>query len=137
MKHLLSTHKLYATIFIGVVIASLGRIPLGTFNNASPLDTFSHFILPATGAPLVVVYLATRDVVRMHNRLAFVFITVLLGTSVEAIWEIEEFIIDALFTLQWQLGNTDTMIDVILAVAGSAVGAIIFTKIYKEYTNEK
>ncbi len=130
IKTVLYTHKAFAAIVFIIVLVSLIRIPLGTFNQGSTIDTISHFALPAFGAPLLYALLTRLRHLPVLKNPGVLLMIVLIGVSTEVVWEIFEFNVDSLFGLQWQVSNTDTMHDVILAVVGSFIGGYIYLKTY-------
>ena len=122
----------FSAIFVIMLTVLLARIPLGTFNNASSLDSLGHFILPATGSPLALLLLNAKKILPVFKGGRFVFIAILLGTTLEVMWEIIEFFVDLIFNLNWQPSNRDTMTDILLGLCGSALGATIFITLYRK-----
>lgn len=106
------------------------RIPLGTFNDPSMLDTIAHFVLPATAAPLIVAIFQASSLLPYLRPAAFALVSTMVGVASEALWEIVEFAIDSQFNTVWQLSNTDTMTDIILAVIGALTGTLLFQWLY-------
>lgn len=128
---ILVSYKAFSYVFLLMTVLLLSRIPMGTFNTPSHLDTIGHFVLVATGAPLMMALLtAYKTLPALSSTTHYIFVTSLLGISLEVIWEIFEFTIDALFGLSWQLSNTDTMIDILLGVVGAVAGAMVFVRLY-------
>lgn len=129
-KYILHDHKLLLGIFVLMLLILLIRIPLGTFNQASYLDTIGHFILPAVGAPILFVLLSITEVIHVAYKKQALFLIFLLGIAAEVLWEVFEFTVDNLTNLHWQLSNSDTMVDILLAVTGSLCGAIVYNLFY-------
>jgi hypothetical protein len=129
MKTLLS-YRTFAIIFLVMLVSLLLRIPLGTFNQNSLLDTVAHFVLPATGGPLLYAALRNAKVYQSSRGVGALVMIVTLGVTAEACWEVVEFVVDSLFGLHWQVDNTDTMHDLMSAFAGTIVGGFVFLKVY-------
>lgn len=134
MRHLYKIfveYKWFSIPFMVMVLLLLSRIPLGTFNDPSALDVLGHFVMVATGTPLLMILMiGGRLLPTLKSAAHYIVVTSLLGISLEVIWEIFEFIIDASFQVSWQVSNSDTMADIILGVVGAVVGAAMFVKIY-------
>lgn len=129
------THfRFFTIILIVTLLVLLARIPLGTFSQATDLDTLAHFVLPFSGAPLAFALLRRAAFLPVLSAAATVACILLIGTVLEVGWEIVEFAVDLSLGLNWQLSNADTMIDLILAVAGSACGGYLFIKLYQHST---
>lgn len=127
----LREYKWFSAVFIVMIVLLLSRIPMGTFNNPSTLDIFGHFVLVATGAPLLIMpFMHYKLIPHAISPFHFMLLTTLLGITLAVVWEIIEFVIDMLFGLSWQLSNSDTMTDIILGVFGAVFGAIIFVKMH-------
>lgn len=122
----LIAHKVYNGIFIASVVILLARIPLGTFNDSSILDTIAHFVLPATGTPVLYQALEKSKHLPSATYGSKLFIMVLLGVTLAVVWEIFELSVDMLFGTNWQLNNIDTMTDLMLGLAGSMLGSLIY-----------
>ncbi len=123
-------HKVFIATFFIMLAILLARIPLGTFNQPSVVDIFGHFLLPASGAPLLYFLLSKFNIVIATKKRHVFFLIVLLGITSEVLWEICEFIVDAATELQWQVSNLDTMTDIILGVGGALTGAFIYACYY-------
>lgn len=124
----LGQHKLASVAFFGTVLVSWARIPMGTFNEASTIDAVSHVILPASGAPLALALLTAKGAHRHLGIHTAAFSILLLGATGSVLWEIFEFVVDAVFGLNWQVDNLDTMSDLIAGVLGSLVGGWLFIR---------
>lgn len=131
LKYIFQTHKVFSYAAVTILFLLLIRIPFGTFNEGSSIDTFAHFALPLFAAPLLYAWLRRLNYLpgAEHNR-GQILLVVLLGVSAEVIWEIFEFGVDRAFGLQWQIDNTDTMHDLMLAVIGSLAGGCLYTRVY-------
>jgi hypothetical protein len=130
IRQVITLYYPFSITLLVVLFLLLIRIPLGTFNDTSIIDTIGHFTLPATGAPLVYALLVKTSFLPYLKVHAALLIMILLGTTMEAFWEIFEFCIDLIFPWHWQLSNQDTMIDIILAVVGSLIGGLLFYCLY-------
>jgi glycopeptide antibiotics resistance protein len=130
----LARYKLFLLAFLAMLFVSLIRIPFGTFNDASIIDVVSHVVLPATGAPLLLVVLQANRVVLASKRMEEGLFIFLLGVSLEVFWEIVEFFVDVTLKLHWQPSNADTMNDVILGFIGAGAGALLFRTLYPRAT---
>jgi hypothetical protein len=137
IKKVLVTYKFFTYVFLVMTGLLLLRVPLGTFNVDSRLDTIGHFVLPATGAPLLLLMLQEAKFLPGVKTAPFIFMTFLLGVTIEALWEIFEFSVDVFFNQNWQPGAADTMLDIISAVCGSLVGGLLFTKIYRSKLSDR
>lgn len=124
-------YRLFTTVIVIALFLLLIRIPLGTFNYPSFIDTIGHFVLPAVSAPLITELLIKLRYLPALNSKGLLLIVVLIATSVEVIWEIFEYCIDVILGWNWQLSNADTMMDIILSITGGIVGGYIFLKIYR------
>ncbi len=129
-RSVLKSYKLFAAITFVMLFLLLIRVPLGTFNNSSAIDTIAHFVLPATAAPLLYALLQRYRILLSPTFVGKFLSIVLIGIAGEALWEIIEFTVDSAFNLGWQLGNADTMRDIILAAVGTPLGAYFFLKLY-------
>jgi hypothetical protein len=132
MLAVLSKYKPYTFIFSAMLLVLLLRIPFGAFTHTPHIDSVGHFILPATGAPLLAMALQATKFLPKLRSAALVLVIVSMGVTLEALWEIFEFCIDQLFGLNWQPSNTDTMFDIIFAVAGTISGGLLFIRLYKK-----
>jgi hypothetical protein len=132
LSTVLASYKLYALVFATMIAVLLIRIPFGTFNTSPTIDSIGHFVLPATAAPLLAMVLQATKFAPKLRTSALLLAIILLGVTSEALWEIFEFCIDQLLGFSWQPNNTDTMLDIILAVAGTIVGGLLFIRIYKK-----
>lgn len=126
----LAQYRLFTAVLVIVLILVLIRIPLGTFNYPSFIDTVAHALLPLSAAPLVFAMLRQSGFLPHLSTRGSIFLILLIGTMLEVIWEMIEFVVDISLGLNWQLSNTDTMIDLILAVAGSLCGGYLLIKLY-------
>lgn len=126
----LMAHKAFMLVCFVMLAIMLARIPLGDFNNRSPLDTLAHLVLPAVTAPLAYVLMVEMGFLPRLRVGAVLLMIFMLGVSSEAMWEVMEFCLDSIFGMQWQIDNTDTMSDIIMAVIGSLVGGAVFVKFY-------
>lgn len=131
IKKIIFTYRLYSGALAVMLFLLLLRIPFGTFNEYSFVDTIAHFILPAAGAPLLAVFVERTGLLRTTGRGAFIFLSSLLGIVAEVLWEVFEYWVDTLFQLDWQPSNPDTMVDIMLAIAGAILGSLLFKALYR------
>lgn len=106
----------------GVFIAVGLQWPLGMFSAQAPLDPYVHFIFPMTSGSILVSYLFWDT--DQPAPLPTMIMVGSIGVTAEVLWETAEFAGDNLWGLHWQLGNTDTMHDLITGVFGAAFGAL-------------
>ena len=123
-------YKIFSVPLALLLFILLIRVPLGTFSQASALDPIAHFILPALSGVLLFAVLVRSKFLPPTAQAGSVFMVIILGVFVEVLWEIFEYIVDLTLHLGWQLGNSDTMADLILAVIGSAIGGLVLVKHY-------
>lgn len=99
-------------------------------------DEVIHFFMPAFGAPLLFIAIAKASVQRqLSGSIAeIVFATFLFGTAAAVLWEVFEFAIDP-FTphTPWQPSNLDTMVDLIVGMAGSIAGGVFLALRRRDY----
>lgn len=130
IKQVLSDHKVFTFMLLLMLAAVLIRIPLGLYGERSIIYPISHFVFPAVGTPLLYILMVRRAwIPNFRSKLALFFI-VMLGTMIEVLWEIFEFLVDTFLGKTWQPSNADTMMDIILGVVGSLLGGLLFAKLY-------
>ena len=121
--------RFFTIILVVMLVVLLTRIPLGTFSQASHLDTLAHFVLPFSGAPLLFALLRRAVFLPVLSTGATIVCILLLGIALEVGWEVIEFSLDLTLNWNWQPSNADTMVDLILAVIGSSCGGYVFIKL--------
>ncbi len=132
MLNTIFKYKIYSSVFILLLIVLSARIPLGTFNDVSAIDSVAHFVLPATGTPLLYFILEqSRLLPAMKNRSRLI-VMFLLGVTLAVLWEIFELSVDLIFDTNWQRSNADTMSDLILGAFGTLLGSALFIKVYNK-----
>lgn len=132
IKDILLTYKAFSSVLVVMTGLLLIRVPLGTFDMPSLLDVIGHFVMVAAGAPLVMQLLINKGFLPEMTAAHRAMVTIMLGITLEVLWEILEFCSDLTFGLSWQPSNTDTMLDISLGVAGATVGALLFAKLYAQ-----
>ncbi len=98
-------------------------------------DEAMHFLIPMLAAPVVYIAHARADVVpdpkqETHTRhlVGIAILTVALGITVGAVWEMLEWVSDRTIGSTLQEGNTDTVTDLMLDGAGAIVGALLLVQ---------
>jgi len=105
---------------------------LGLYDEISWYDNVVHFFVPMLSAPVIYIGLARlevlpdpRDVTGLHRHTGVFVVTLALGAAVGAVWEIVEYASDQALGSRLQLGNADTVGDLIADTSGSVVGAAL------------
>lgn len=103
-----------------------------------PWDWVIHFILPAILSQVLYVFLIdyhilsrSKEKISRFSWSRVILMTLFIGTSIGVWWEIAEFISDHLFGTHLQLGNSDTMGDLIADSLGSLFGGIVLVFLSK------
>lgn len=124
-RQVVRENKGLATVFIITQLLFIAGVVTGFFSQGSVYDKIVHFILPATGAPLLYSYLQGIGFLSgTKNKMNGMLVIFLLAVTAEALWEIFEFTLDHTLGSNWQYGNFDTMVDIIMATAGGVLGAL-------------
>jgi len=105
---------------------------LELYDAISWFDNLVHFTVPLLGAPVVYIVCARLDVVpdpkdethREHYAGMFL-VTLALGLAIGAVWEMVEYASDELLGSELQLGNTDTVGDLMADGLGALCGAAL------------
>jgi hypothetical protein len=92
-------------------------------------DVVVHVLVPLLGAPCVYIALARLDVLsdprdhdNRHQYFGLFVVTLALGLALGAVWEILEWISDHVFGSQLQLGQNDTIGDLVADGTGALAG---------------
>lgn len=133
--NILADHRYFLAVFCLMTILLLVRIPMGTFNESSYLDTIGHFLLPASGAPLVYAVMSRTGAAAFIRSRKAILAIILTGTILELAWELLEFGIDHQFGLNWQPSTIDTLVDIGLAIIGSAAGGWAYVRHHRPDRN--
>lgn len=127
LKH----YPIFLTIFLLTLLFQIVGMFLGIFIPGLHLDKVVHFLLPATGAPLLYALLISWNVLKPLGTAGTLLIIFCLGVTAESIWELIEFVIDltTVYSLQYTLRGT--ILDMLMAVLGSLVGGFFFLRAQK------
>lgn len=124
--------RVYDACFVAALALQAVGEALGAYDAIPWFDNIAHFTLPFFLAPTLYIALARADVVpdpkdETHTRhyVGIFVITLSLGVALGGIWEIWEWISDHSFGSSLQLGNDDTIGDLVADTAGSACGAAL------------
>lgn len=124
--------RVYDACFVAALALQAVGEALGAYDAIPWFDNIAHFTLPFFLAPTLYIALARADVVpdpkdETHTRhyVGIFVITLSLGVALGGIWEIWEWISDRSFGSSLQLGNDDTIGDLVADTAGSACGAAL------------
>jgi hypothetical protein len=105
---------------------------LGTYDAIPWFDNVVHFSLPFFGAPTLYIVLARLDVVpdpkdgtHVRHYAGMAIICFALGVALGGLWEIVEYASDNTLGSSLQLGNSDTVGDLIADTLGSLCGAAL------------
>jgi hypothetical protein len=105
---------------------------LGFYDSVSWFDNVVHFSLPFFGGPTVYIVLARLDVVPdpkdetgVRHYVGIGIVAFALGVALGGLWEIVEFFSDNTLGSRLQLGNDDTIGDLIADSLGSLCGAAL------------
>lgn len=128
----LSKYRLFVFIFFATLTFQIVGMATGLFGHDAHYDKIVHFLVPASGAPLLYMLLMRWGILRPLPAIGMIVTIVLLGIAAEAVWEVFEFALDKVMQKNWQYGLSGTILDIIAAAAGSLTGALVFTDRYKE-----
>jgi hypothetical protein len=105
---------------------------LHAYDSISWFDNVVHFTVPLLGAPVVYIVLARLDVVpdprdetHVRHYAGMFLITLSLGLAIGAIWEMVEYASDSALGSSLQLGNADTVGDLMADGLGALGGAAL------------
>jgi hypothetical protein len=124
--------RVYDACFVTALALQAGGEALGAYDSIPWFDNVAHFTLPFFLAPTLYIALARADVVpdpkddtETRHYVGIFVITLSLGVALGGIWEIWEWVSDRSFGSSLQLGNDDTIGDLVADTAGSACGAAL------------
>jgi hypothetical protein len=124
--------RVYDACFITALTLQAGGEALGAYDSIPWFDNVAHFTLPFFLAPTLYIALARADVVpdpkddtETRHYVGIFVVTLSLGVALGGIWEIWEWVSDRSFGSSLQLGNDDTIGDLVADTAGSACGAAL------------
>ncbi|WP_369133915.1 hypothetical protein [Modestobacter sp. I12A-02662] len=117
------------SLTLGMALQGFGET-LGLYDQFVRFDDLVHFTLPMLTAPVVYIALARLDVVpdprdetHLRHYVGIGVVTLALGISIGALWEIYEWRSDAWLGTALSEGNDDTNGDLVRDTLGSLVGA--------------
>ena len=124
--------RAYDAAFVAAVALQAVGEALGAYDAIPWFDNFAHFTLPFFLAPALYIALARADVVpdpkdhtSTKHYVGIFVVAFALGVALGGIWEIWEWVSDHTFGSSLQLGNDDTIGDLVADTAGSAAGAAL------------
>lgn len=126
----LRRYPLLLVIFIAALTFQLAGMAIGFMGMDDNYDKVAHFLLPATGAPILYALLAELNILKPLKTFGLVFTIFAIGVAAEAVWEIIEYLIDMSAQSGLQRTLTDTILDMVMAVFGSLLGGIYFAVRY-------
>jgi uncharacterized membrane protein YjdF len=105
---------------------------VGLYESLSFYDSIVHFLVPLFSGQVLYILLARIELVpdpRDHathgHYLGLFFVTAALGLAVGALWEIVEWASDSTLGSDLQLGNEDTVADLVSDAVGAFTGAAL------------
>jgi hypothetical protein len=122
--------RLYDLCFtVAMLLTGFGEA-LGLYDAWKPYDNVVHFLTPALCSQVAYIGLARlevlpdpRDDASTPHYVGIFIVTFALGVAIGALWEIVEWSSDNTLGSSLQLGNDDTVGDLIADSLGSAAGA--------------
>ncbi|MGY1592288.1 hypothetical protein ACI79D_09965 [Geodermatophilus sp. SYSU D00708] len=132
VARLLNLPRLYdLSLTLGMALQGFGET-LGLYDQFVRFDDLVHFTLPMLTAPVVYIALARADVVpdprdetHLQHYIGIGVVTLALGISVGALWELFEWRSDVWFGTDLSEDNDDTNGDLFRDTLGSLVGAAL------------
>lgn len=130
LARLVDLPRLYDLAFLTALsLQGWGEVA-GLYDRLGWFDNVVHLTVPSLIAPVIYVALARLDVVpdpkdetNAQHLVGVWIVTFALGGTAGAIWEVIEWASDARLGTDLQLGNTDTVSDLLLDLCGALVGA--------------
>jgi hypothetical protein len=124
--------RAYDAAFVVALTLQAGGEALGAYDAISWFDNVAHFTLPFFLAPTLYIALARADVVpdpkdgtETKHYVGIFVVAFALGVALGGVWEIWEWISDHSFGSSLQLGNDDTVGDLVADTLGSLCGAAL------------
>ncbi|MGY1621076.1 hypothetical protein ACI789_02620 [Geodermatophilus sp. SYSU D00965] len=132
VARLVNLPRLYdLSLTLGMALQGFGET-LGLYDQFVRFDDLVHFTLPMLTAPVVYIALARADVVpdprdetHLQHYIGIGVVTLALGISVGALWELFEWRSDVWFGTDLSEDNDDTNGDLFRDTLGSLVGAAL------------
>lgn len=118
---------LYELVVLGFIVASvmMGEF-FGAYDRFGWWDSMLHL-----SSGVIIGYIGYMILFTMHHRDmlnvsagVIAFLTFSVSMMVAAMWEVFEFAADELLGATMQHGNTDTMVDIVLAMLGSLIATL-------------
>jgi hypothetical protein len=116
---------------VAMALQGFGEV-FGLYDQFVHFDDLVHFTLPMLTAPVVYIALARLDVVpdprdetHLEHYVGIFVVTLALGISIGALWEIVEWRSDAWFGTSLSVSNDDTVGDLVRDSLGAFVGAAL------------
>ena len=116
---------------VAMALQGFGEV-FGLYDQFVHFDDLVHFTLPMLTAPVVYIALARLDVVpdprdetHLEHYVGIFVVTLALGISIGALWEIVEWRSDAWFGTSLSMSNDDTVGDLVRDSLGAFVGAAL------------
>jgi hypothetical protein len=132
LVRLVNLPRAYDVAFMLAVVLQAWGEALGAYDAIPWFDNVAHFTLPFFLAPTLYIVLARLDVVpdpkdetSLHHYIGIGIVAFALGVALGGLWEIVEWSSDNTFGSQLQLGNDDTVGDLIADSLGSLFGAAL------------
>jgi hypothetical protein len=124
--------RVYDLCFVLALTLQAWGEGLGLYDSIAWFDNVAHFSMPFFGGPTLYIVLARLDVVpdpkdetSLHHYIGIGIVAFALGVALGGLWEIVEWSSDNTFGSQLQLGNDDTVGDLIADSLGSLFGAAL------------
>jgi hypothetical protein len=124
--------RAYDAAFVAALALQAVGEAFGAYDAIPWFDDVAHFTLPFFLAPTLYIALARADVVpdpkdetHVRHYVGIFVIAFALGVATGGIWEIWEWVSDHALGSSLQLGNDDTIGDLVADTAGSAAGALL------------
>jgi VanZ family protein len=120
------------TILVSALAVNVAGYALNLYERFWWFDDALHFYTPFA-ITLLLAYLLHGVVLSGVREHAFIFVLTVasLGIAVGALWEIAEWIYDALVPINAILGKSDTMIDLVLDTLGSLLAGVLSVALLK------
>jgi hypothetical protein len=124
--------RLYDLAFTVAMIFTGWGEALGLYDSWEPYDNVVHFVVPMMTSQVAYIALARievlpdmRDEFSPRHYAGIFTVTFALGVAIGGVWEIFEWGSDEVFGSNLQLGNEDTVGDLIADTLGSIAGGLL------------
>jgi uncharacterized membrane protein YjdF len=132
LVRLVNLPRAYDVAFMLAVVLQAWGEALGAYDALPWFDNVAHFSLPFFLAPTLYIALARADVVpdpkdetHLHHYVGIFVVASALGVAMGGIWELWEWLSDHTLGSSLQLGNDDTVGDLLADTLGSLCGAAL------------